>query len=113
MDTPLLIALILLIVICEACAQSSANMLKHSGNIWYLLIGGLFYTLVIYFLSESHKYASMGIINSIWSGLSIVSIATVGYVCFGQKLSAHQIGMMGVILIGVGYLSTSFEPEPG
>ncbi len=112
-DTIVLMVLILFIVACEACAQSCANYLTHTPGLMYLIAGGFFYVLVVYLLSLAHKRAPMGIVNAIWSGLSVVAIATVGYFAFDQKLAADQIAMMGVIGIGVAYLAINMEPSPG
>lgn len=108
-----LILLILLIVACEAIAQSCANELKHTGSVWYLFIGALFYMLVVYLLSESHKLASMGVVNAIWSGLSVLAIASVGTFYYGQKITPDQIAVMSVIACGVAYLAKNYEPSPG
>lgn len=113
MEISIFITLILIIVICEACAQSCANMYKHTDKEVYLFVGGLMYLLVVYFLSRAHKHAKMGVVNAIWSGLSVVTIASIGALVFNQKLAADQIGMMGVVLIGVSYLAIGMEPDPG
>ncbi len=112
-ETIVLMFLILLIVACEACAQSCANYMTHTSGILYLIAGGFFYVMVVYLLSLAHKRAPMGIINAIWSGLSVVAIALVGYLSFDQKLTSDQIAMMGVIGIGVAYLAINMEPSPG
>ncbi len=108
----ILIILILFIASCEAVAQSCANKLSHTGIMWYLLAGGLFYSMVIFLLSKAHRIAPMGVVNAIWSGVSIISISTVGYILFDQKLAYDQLAMMGVIGIGVAYLAVNLEPSP-
>lgn len=112
-DAVILMVLILFIVACESCAQACANNMSHTPNIMYLVAGGIFYMLVVYLLSLAHKRAPMGIVNAIWSGLSVIAISTVGYLAFDQKLATDQIAMMGVIAIGVAYLAVNMEPEPG
>lgn len=112
-DVMLLTLLILMIVASEAIAQSCANYSMHTGSMWYVFIGGLFYMLVVYLLSLAHAKAPMGVINAIWSGLSILAIASTGYFIFGQKITTDQAAMMGVIGIGVGYLAVNYEPSPG
>ena len=112
-DNVLLMVLILFVVICEAIAQSSANHLRHTDNYLYLLAGGLFYFMVVYLLSRAHKIAPMGLVNAVWSGLSIITIASVGYFAFDQKLTPDQIAVMGVIGLGVVYLAINVEPIPG
>ncbi len=112
-NTVLLTILILFIVSCEAIAQSCANYLSHTNAIWYLIAGSVFYLLVVFFLAKAHKLAPMGVVNAIWSGLSIICISTVGYFCFGQKITYDQLAMMGVIGIGVAYLAVNNEPMPG
>lgn len=112
MDPAILIAICLLISLCEGVAQASANMLRHTGNLIYLIGGGLFYTIIVYLLSKAHKSYPMGVVNSIWSGLSVIVIILVGYFCFGQIVSKDQLMAMGVIAGGVIYLSLRVENEP-
>lgn len=112
-DTTILLVLILFVVACEAVAQSCANNLRHSGYMAYLIAGGLFYTLVVYLLSQAHQYAPMGVVNAIWSGLSVVTITAVGYFAFSQKIAADQLTVMGIIGMGVAYLAANLEPSPG
>ena len=109
----LLTVLILFIVACEAVAQSCANQFAHNSIFWYLLAGGLFYLIVVFLLAEAHKLAPMGVVNAIWSGLSVVCISSVGYIFFDQKITYDQMAMMGVIGIGVAYLAVNQEPSPG
>lgn len=113
MEEWVFITIILIIVLCEAVAQASANQLRHTDNFIYLAIGGLFYTMVVFLLSMAHKHAPMGVVNSIWSGASVIAISTMGYMFFDQKITLDKMGMMGVIAIGVAYLSLSEEPVPG
>lgn len=112
-ETTIFLILILFIVACEAVAQSCANRMRHTGSVAYLIAGGLFYTLVVYLLSKAHEHAPMGVVNAIWSGVSIITITSVGYIAFGQKISIDQLSMMGVIAIGVAYLALELEPTPG
>ena len=108
-NVTILLILILFIVACEAAAHSYANDLLHTGNYWYLFAGAFLYMIVVYLLSLSHKYANMGIVNAIWSGLSVIAIASVGWFIHGQKVNAEQAAMMGVIAIGVAYLAVDVE----
>jgi multidrug transporter EmrE-like cation transporter len=68
--------------------------------------------MVVYLLSRAHKIAPMGLVNAVCL-LSIITIASVGYFAFDQKLTPDQIAVMGVIGLGVVYLAINVEPVPG
>lgn len=111
-DSVLLILLILLIVTCECIAQCCANYNRHTGNIMYIFAGGLMYTLVVFILSKTHEITSMGTVNAIWSGLSILSVIAVGYLLFDQKISKDKLIAASLIALGVSYLAIHIEPTP-
>lgn len=107
------VILIILIACCEVMAQSCANYASHEDNYLYVFLGGMFYTVLVYFLSRAHKTTPMGIVNAIWGGVSVVAIASTGYFWFGQKLRTDQVAMMGVIAVGIAYLAVSAEEKDG
>jgi multidrug transporter EmrE-like cation transporter len=44
----------------------------------------------------------LGVVNILWSGLSVLFIASIGAIHFGDKLTAiHIVGML-LILAGIG-----------
>ena len=61
----------------------------------------VFYTIVCVMLLLSYKYNGLGIINIMWSGLSVLLIALAGSVFFGVSLkSLHKFGIL-LILLGI------------
>lgn len=104
-STIILIFLILMVVICEAIAQSSAHMLGHTSDYRYLLLGMVFYGVVVFLLSKAHRINNMGTVNGIWSGLSIISISLVGYFIFGQKIKTDHLAALAIIAASVSYVA--------
>ena len=100
----ILIFLILMVVICEAIAQSSAHMLGHTNDYKYLILGMIFYGIVVFLLSKAHRINNMGTVNGIWSGISILSISLVGYFIFGQKIKTNHILALIIIAVSVSYV---------
>ncbi len=69
------------------------------------LISAVTYAIAFYFLSQTLKTISAGIVYAIWSGAGIVLIATVAAVFQGQKLDAPAMIGMGLIICGVVVLN--------
>jgi len=95
---------IILIIICEAIAQSSAQKLSESKGLkveWWVL-GVMMYGLVLYFLSRADKLKPMAKVNALWSSISVISIALVGHYMFKQKLSTGC--WIGLGLISIGFI---------
>lgn len=108
----IVIALLILIVLCETIAQCFANTYRHNNSIIIFLLAVFLYALVIYFLSEAHKHADMGILNGVWSGLSVIVISISGILFFDEKLSNSQLLALLTVATSVGYLSSTMEPKP-
>lgn len=99
LDTSKIVVLlsIVFITISEAIAQVCIKT-SHSNNMPYLLYFGImFYGIVCILLMNCYKNGyKMGQVNLIWSCISIVSIISVGYFVFNEKIYAHDI--MAIIL---------------
>jgi small multidrug resistance pump len=103
-----LIFLVLTVVCFESVAQKYCKTYSNDKKYCYLAIAIFFYALVAVFLSRAQENTNIGVVNSLWSGLSVVSVCLVGYLFFGQTITPKQGGAILLILIGVCYLvSTS------
>ena len=60
------------------------------------------YSIVCLMLVVSYKYNGLGVVNILWSGLSVLLIASMGAIHFGDRLTAIHILGMVLILAGIG-----------
>lgn len=108
----ILLLLILFISICESLGQSCLKYFHMTENkTRYYLLGIMFYAIVCYLLIQSYKYKSMGIVNVLWSGLSVLVILSTGILFFDEKITKMDI--MGVVFIVGGIFCVLYEgPHP-
>lgn len=100
-DTSIIIGIIILfIVCCEAIAQCCIKHCNLTKKIEFYILGVFFYSLVCYGLYNLYAYKDMGIINLIWSCLSIITIIVVGIVFFHETINIYDI--IGIILCIIG-----------
>lgn len=100
MNTQIILLLALIMSICELIGQSCLKYLnKNPSKYHYYFMAVLFYSIICYLLLESYKYKSMGLMNIIWSGISILIVITVGITFFGETISfSDKIGVFFVLL---------------
>ena len=98
---------ILIIVIAEGIAQTCLKKYSESKKMIYFLTGLICYGLVSLFLCESYNVqGGMGIVNLIWSALSIITSFTIGILFFKEVIHFHDI--IAIILISIGVLILKF-----
>lgn len=100
MNNSILIYIIFAIVFFEAIAQACLKKSKLSNNNGYICISVLGYFMVCLLLIKSYSYNGMGIVNLIWSCLSIITIIMVGVVFYHEKITKFDI--IGIIFILTG-----------
>ncbi len=102
-DAAILLFLVLLISLSECLGQSclkkySLTPTKH----WLYWLGVSFYAMVCLLLVLSYKYRGMGIINVLWSGLSVLAIVSVGILFFNETLTMLDWVGIFMVLFGIG-----------
>lgn len=75
----------------------------HNGNGSCFFIGAVAcYAVVCYLLHYSFYFRdSMGAVNVIWSGLSVLSVALAGVLFFKEKIHYHDIFAGALITAGM------------
>jgi multidrug transporter EmrE-like cation transporter len=107
MISNLLLIYIILIVIFEAVAQGCLKEYSQSNNYNYFYAGILFYVGVGWLLCQSYNHkGGLGLVNLIWSALSIVASTTVGILLFKENFHTHDI--LATLLIASGILILRF-----
>jgi len=94
--------IILFIVASEALAQTCIKKCKVTQKWHFYLLAIFFYSLVCLGLYTVYGYKTMGIVNLIWSCLSILSILTVGVVFFHEEVNKYDIIGITLIFVGLG-----------
>ena len=98
---------ILIIVIAEGIAQTCLKEYSESKKFIYFLTGLICYGLVSWFLCESYNVkGGIGIVNLVWSALSIITSFTIGILFFKEVIHYHDI--IAIILISIGMLILKF-----
>lgn len=106
----ILLLIIVLISICELIGQSCLKYLNvHNDEYQYYIFGVIAYAMVCYLLLESYNYKGMGMINVLWSGMSILVILTASIIMFDEKLTLFD--KIGVLLILLGMFLVSIEDK--
>lgn len=95
-----IISLIFGISCSEAIAQTCIGYYKLYKTIYLLLLALFFYAIVVFLLYKSYKYKGIGLVNVLWSGMSIIIMLTTGVIIFKEELHVHDI--IGIILIVIG-----------
>ena len=111
-ETISLLTLVLLISISECIGQSCLkkfhiNPLPKNNYLYYLAV--LFYSIVCLLLLLSYKYKSMGLVNVLWSGISVLVILSSGILFFNEKITI--LDKIGVILILLGISCVVWENQ--
>jgi multidrug transporter EmrE-like cation transporter len=52
----------------------------------------------------SYKYKGMGLINVLWSGLSVLVILSTGMLFFGEDITRMDMIGAAMILAGIGFV---------
>lgn len=109
-ETISLLTIILFISISECLGQSCLkkfhiNPIPENNYLYYLAV--VFYSLVCLLLLLSYKYKSMGLVNVLWSGLSVLLILSTGILFFHEKITF--LDKMGVIFIVMGIICVVWE----
>jgi small multidrug resistance pump len=95
------IPIVLLIIISEAIAQTSLQYFHRTNNLLYFITGIFGYVLVSVFLVVAYRRTQMGVTNSVWSALSIISMIIIGMVIFKERIPVHDLVGIFFIFIGV------------
>ncbi len=102
------IILILLIVLSESAAMATlkksgredgAPMGFGTGAEFWFIIGVLMYALVAILLRQTFKYEKMGVVNGLWSALSVIAAIFVGKVIYGESLQRMELVAIGLATV--------------
>ena len=100
MNSTLAVVLFVLAISISECAGhfclKKFHLDERKMHFYYLAIG--FYIVVSALIVLSHKHNGLGIINVMWSGLSVMLIAVIGALFFNISLTPlHKFGMLLIV----------------
>ena len=106
MDAKLaLLLLIIAISISECLGQSCLKTYHKAPEKTHLYIAGvLFYIIVCALLVMSYKYKGMGLVNVLWSGLSVLVILSTGVLFFDESITRMDMIGAAMIVSGIGFV---------
>jgi drug/metabolite transporter (DMT)-like permease len=96
----LLFIILLFIVICEAIAQCCIKKCKLTKKIEFYILGVFFYSMVCLGLYKMYSFQPMGLVNLLWSCMSIIIVILLGMTIFHEKITIYDF--IGIILIFIG-----------
>lgn len=103
----LILFYITLIVIFESVAQSCLKTYSNTNNYSYFFVGIVSYSIVSWLLCQSYNHkGGLGIVNLIWSAVSIIASTIIGIIMFKEKFHTHDI--LATLLITSGILILRF-----
>jgi len=85
----------------EVAGTTMLQMSQQFTRPWPTFGLAVCYGLAFYLLSIALKQIPVGLAYAIWSGLGVVTIATIGAVLFKQKLDLPAVAGLAMIVGGV------------
>ncbi len=102
----IILILVLMIVITECGAMSCIRMSGiGNGHLIYFIYGMLLYILVAILLRKSFNIRGMAVVNTLWSALSVITVAGIGYLYFGEQLTHWEVIAVGLASIAAGIMA--------
>lgn len=96
-----LIPIILFIVLFESIAQFHIRKGRELKSVVYAGIGLASYCVVAALLYKCYEFEGIGLVNLIWSVLSIVSMTLIGHMFFDEELNKFDLIGIGLCLTGM------------
>jgi multidrug transporter EmrE-like cation transporter len=101
-----LLLTILLIVVMETAAMTCFKKCLHHSHIWFL-VGVALYAVVGMLLVYSYSFRGLGMVNAIWSAISVIATTAVGVLYFKETLHMHDYVAIAFIAAGVVILKVT------
>lgn len=86
----ILLGLVITISIFEICGQTCIRKYRDNGRIHFIIFGIIMYLTVVALLFHSYRFHGMGIVNLLWSCLSIILAIVVGHFVFKESFNHYM-----------------------
>jgi multidrug transporter EmrE-like cation transporter len=100
----ILILIILFIVSSEACAQYYLKKCKLEQQLHFFILAVFFYVLVCLGLYRVYNYRAVGIVNLLWSCLSIITMLGIGAIFFDEAINIFDLVGVFFVFVGFGFI---------
>ena len=89
------------LVALETLGQYLSRKYKdNKDKLWMFVIAVICYIGIVYTLVKTYDYENIGFVNALWSGLTLLAVAIVGYFLFEEKYNKSEYIAFGLIFIG-------------
>jgi len=88
-------------IAAEVVATSALKASEGFTRLWPSVLVVFGYVIAFYCLSLTLRAIPVGVAYAIWSGVGIVLVSLIAWLVFGQKLDAHAMIGMALIISGV------------
>ena len=96
-----LLGIILLIVFAESASLVCLKKYGKGDSKWFLVAGLVGYMIVALLLLKLTMINDIGLINSLWSVISVLAVIIAGNVFFDEKLDGKDIAAIAVAIIAI------------
>lgn len=86
----ILLTMVIVISILEICGQTCIRKFRDNGRVQFIIFGIVLYLGVVLLLFHSYRYHGMGIVNLLWSCLSIIMAIVVGHFIFKEDFNTYM-----------------------
>lgn len=95
-----LMVYITLVIICDLAGAIFAKLWYTQGHPFFLVATLAAFALTGYFFALSVRFERVGIANALWTSLSTIVVAIIGYIFFKENISLNQV--IGIVVIAAG-----------
>lgn len=92
-------------ILAEVAATSALKASEGFTRLWPTLGVVAGYGLAFYALAQALRTVPVGVAYAVWSGVGLVLVALIGWLCFGERLPPVALVGIGLILVGVVLLN--------
>lgn len=85
----------------EAIGQSLIAYAHKKKSVAYVILAMVSYCFVTLFLYIANHYKGVGMVNALWSGMSIILMIAIGRFFFAEKIKPGEWIGIGLILSGI------------
>lgn len=100
-ETLIFVGIILVIVLIECGSQYSLKKYKQTDKIINLIVGIIGYMVIALLIMTLSSMREMGMVNMIWSVISILAITLVGYFAFDEKVDIKDGVSIAIAILAV------------
>lgn len=96
-----LLGLIFGLVTLETLGQFLARRYyDNKDKLWMFIIAVFCYITIAYVLVKTYELENVGFVNALWSGITLIAVALLGYFVFEETFNNQEYFAIGLIFAG-------------